>query len=116
MADSLLVMTAPAAGLRLVAVAAPQLAREARERHELGDGSAAVLAQALAGTLLLVASEEVAAETARVDVQLECRGPLRGLLVDADGGAGVRGMVRVAGLDRSGRGGDGAPAEGGLAR
>ena len=118
MHDSLLTLAAPAAGLDLLVVTAPLLARDARERHQLAEGSAAVLAQALAGTLLLVGSEPGDPASTRVDVQLECRGPLRGLLVDADGNGSIRGMVRVSDLDRAGkRGGDaGAQAPAGLSR
>ena len=111
MHDSLLTLAAPAAGLQLLVVTATRLARDARERHQLSEGSAAVLAQALAGTLLLVASEPGDPESARVDVQLECRGPLRGLLVDADGNGSIRGMVRVSDLDRAGKRGGEPQAE-----
>jgi len=44
--------------------------------------------------LLLAAHERT-----RVDVQLECNGPLRGLLVDADESGAVRGLVRVNALE-----------------
>ena len=96
--DLLLVLDAPDTGLRLAVCTASLLAREASERHQLAPGSAAALAQALAGALLLTAAER---ENARVDIQLECGGPLRGLLVDADATGAVRGLVRVndLGLD-----------------
>jgi molecular chaperone Hsp33 len=67
-----------------------------------------VLAQALTGALLLAATDDQRGATAsanasaRVDVQLDCEGPLKGLLVDADGNGAVRGLVRVNGLDRAG--------------
>lgn len=103
MADSLLIVAAPAAGLRLAVCAAPLLSREAAQRHGLAPGSAAALAQALAGSLLLAATDRpLGAPAGRVDVQLECGGPLRGLLVDADGSGAVRGLVRVGSLDRQG--------------
>ncbi|HXN56577.1 MAG TPA: Hsp33 family molecular chaperone HslO [Myxococcales bacterium] len=103
MADSLLIVAAPAAGLRLAVCGAPLLSREAAQRHGLAPGSAAALAQALAGSLLLAATDRPAgAPAGRVDVQLECGGPLRGLLVDADGSGAVRGLVRVGSLDRGG--------------
>lgn len=98
--DLLLVLEAP--GVRLAVCTASALARDAAARHELGAGSAAALAQGLTGALLLAATESAGA---RVDVQLECGGPLRGLLVDADGSGAVRGLVRVNDLDlRGGRG------------
>jgi molecular chaperone Hsp33 len=103
MADCLLIMAAPAAGLRLAVCDAPLLSREAALRHGLAPGSAGALAQALAGSLLLAATDRPAgAPAGRVDVQLECGGPLRGLLVDADGSGAVRGLVRVGSLDRGG--------------
>ena len=102
MPDQLLVFEASAAGARLAVCSVPQLAREAAGRHALAPGSAAALAQALAGTLLLAASERRPAQ-ARVDVQLECGGPLKGLFTDADAGGAVRGLVRVSALDRDGQ-------------
>ena len=101
MPDQLLVFAAPEADALLAVCVASELAREAAGRHALAAGSASALAQALAGTVLLAASDRGPPQ-ARVDVQLECGGPLRGLLTDADGSGAVRGLVRVNGLDRSG--------------
>ena len=101
MPDRLLVFAAPEADAHLAVCIAPELAREAAGRHGLAAGSASALAQALAGTVLLAASDRGPPQ-ARVDVQLECGGPLRGLLTDADGSGAVRGLVRVNGLDRNG--------------
>jgi molecular chaperone Hsp33 len=109
MSDRLLVFAVPEADARLAVCVAPELAREAAGRHELAAGSASALAQALAGTVLLAASDRRPPQ-ARVDVQLECGGPLRGLLTDADGSGAVRGLVRVSGLDRNGE--RAAPARG----
>jgi molecular chaperone Hsp33 len=114
MPDQLLVFAAPEADARLAVCVAPGLSREAAGRHALAPGSASALAQALAGTVLLAASE-CRPPQARVDVQLECGGPLKGLLTDADGSGAVRGLVRVSGLDRNGvraaAGGEGGPGE-----
>jgi len=93
-ADALVTLDAPEAGLRLVVCAAAAVAREASARHALAPGSAAALAQGLTAALLLAAHERT-----RVDVQLECNGPLRGLLVDADESGAVRGLVRVNALE-----------------
>ena len=109
MPDQLLVFEAMAAGARLAVCSVPQLAREAAARHALAPGSSAALAQALAGTLLLAASDRRPPQ-ARVDVQLECGGPLKGLLTDADASGAVRGLVRVNGLDRGGKRIEGASA------
>jgi len=88
--DSLLVLESASAGLRLSVCAARELSLDASARHRLQAGSAGALAQALTGALLLAAHERT-----RVDVQLECNGPLRGLLVDADENGVVRGLVRA---------------------
>ena len=79
MADLLLVLEAPNCGVRLAVCTAPLLSREASRRHGLADGSAGALAQGLAGSLLLAATDRADDPgEARVDVQLECKGPLRG--------------------------------------
>jgi len=102
-ADSAIILEAPHVHLRLAVCSVRKLAQEAALRHQLAEGSSAVLAQALAGALLLAATDRTEdALRARVDVQLDCEGPLRGLLVDADGNGAVRGLVRVNTLDRSG--------------
>ena len=93
MADQLLTMDAPASGVRVLVCIATALSREAAARHRLAPGSSAALAQGLTAALLLAAYEG-----ARVDVQLECNGPLRGLLVDGDESGAVRGLVRVPAL------------------
>ena len=106
MSDQLLILEAPEKGLRLVVCTTRRLAQDAARRHQLADGSAAVLGQALTGALLLAVTDRAepdVAEQARVDIQLDVEGPLKGLLVDADGNGSVRGLVRVNGLDRDGK-------------
>jgi molecular chaperone Hsp33 len=88
--DSVLTLEAPSAGLRLAVCMARDVALDASARHRLAPGSAGALAQGLTAALLLAAHDG-----ARVDVQLECNGPLRGLLVDGDESGVVRGLVRV---------------------
>lgn len=103
MTDQLLLFDAPAAGLKLAVCTAAQLSRDAARRHELASGSAAVLAQGLAGALLLAATDRPEdPKHARVDLQLDCPGPLKSLLVDATGRGSVRGLVKVGRLDRAG--------------
>src|SRR2546427_172960 len=87
-------MGAASAGLRLALCSATGVARSASARHELAAGSAAALAQGLTAALLLAGHQGT-----RVDVQLECNGPLRGLLVDADESGAVRGLVRAKDLE-----------------
>jgi molecular chaperone Hsp33 len=96
--DSLLTVEAPRAGLRLAVCSAGGVARSASARHGLAAGSAAALAQGLTAALLLARHQRT-----RVDVQLECNGPLRGLLVDADDSGAVRGLVRVKDLEAGAR-------------
>jgi len=86
-------------GIEVAVCLASAMAREAAARHHLRAGSGAVLGEALAGAVLVAAIEG-----ARVDIQLECNGPLRGLLVDADGSGAVRGFVRVGDLESAGAG------------
>jgi molecular chaperone Hsp33 len=88
--DSVLTLDAPAARLRLVVCLATGVSRDATARHALKPGSGAALGEGLAAALLLAAHERT-----RVDVQLECNGPLRGLLVDADETGAARGLVRA---------------------
>jgi molecular chaperone Hsp33 len=79
--------------VRAVVCELDDVAKEAAARHRLAPGSAAALAQAMAGALLLAAQDQT-----RADIQLECNGPLKGLLVDAEPDGAVRGLVRVAGI------------------
>src|SRR5712672_3469480 len=98
MPDELLVFER-ARGARLAVCRAERLSREAALRHGLAPGSAAALAQALAGTLLLADSDS----DQRVDLHLKCCGPVQGLLTDADARGAVRGLVRVTDLSREGK-------------
>src|SRR5256885_9135519 len=89
MRDRLVTLDSPR--MRVLVCTAREAALEAARRHQLAAGSAAALAQAMAGALLLAAHDQT-----RADVQLECNGPLRGLLADAEPDGAVRGLVRVA--------------------
>jgi molecular chaperone Hsp33 len=80
-------------GVRMVACLGTRLREEAARRHGLAQGSAAALGQALCGSLLMAAHFET-----RTDVQLECPGPLRGMLADADETGAARGLVKERGL------------------
>jgi molecular chaperone Hsp33 len=80
-------------GVLFYACVAPELLAEAASRHKLASGSAAALGQAMCGALLLAVHSQT-----RVDVQLDCPGPLRSLLADADASGDARGLVRVPDL------------------
>lgn len=78
-------------GLRAVFVRIGDTARMARALHGLAPTSARLFAQALAAGALLGGLQK---EKGRVNLQLECDGPLGGLFVDADADGNVRGYVR----------------------
>jgi molecular chaperone Hsp33 len=78
-------------GLRAVFVRVGDTARMARVLHGLYPTSARLFAEALAGAALLGALQK---DHGRVNLQLECDGPLGGLLADADPEGNVRGYVR----------------------
>ncbi|WP_242342179.1 Hsp33 family molecular chaperone HslO [Anaeromyxobacter terrae] len=81
----------PEPGLRAVFVRVGDTARMARMLHGLYPTSAHLFAQALTAGALLGALQK---ERGRVNLQLECDGPLSGLFVDADHDGNVRGYVR----------------------
>jgi molecular chaperone Hsp33 len=71
-------------------------ARMARVLHGLSPTSARLFAEALAAGALLGSLQK---GKGRVNLQLECDGPLGGLFVDADLDGNVRGYVRNAGVN-----------------
>lgn len=81
-------------GMRALVCVLRETALEAARRHRLAAGSAAALAQGMLGALLLAVHDRT-----RVDVQLECNGPLKGLLVDAEPDGAVRGLARVRDIE-----------------
>jgi molecular chaperone Hsp33 len=81
----------PARGLRAAFVRVGDTARMARVLHGLYPTAAWLFAEALAAGALLGALQK---EKGRVNLQLECDGPLGGLFVDADPDGNLRGYVR----------------------
>jgi molecular chaperone Hsp33 len=81
----------PSRGLRAVFVRLGDTARMARMLHGLYPTSARLFAEALAAGALLGALQK---EKGRVNLQVECDGPIGGLFVDADPDGNVRGYVR----------------------
>ena len=81
----------PSRGLRAVFVRVADTARMARVLHGLYPTAAWLFAEALAAGALLGALQK---EKGRVNLQLECDGPLGGLFVDADPDGNLRGYVR----------------------
>ncbi len=80
------------ADLTAVCCVATQAAREARRRHGLAPSSAALLGQGLAAGLVVSSLQK--AEKTRINLQIECDGPARGLFVDADTSGHARGYIR----------------------
>ncbi|ACG71691.1 Hsp33 protein [Anaeromyxobacter sp. K] len=81
----------PQRGLRAVFVRVGDTARMARVLHGLYPTSAHLFAQGLAAGALLGALQK---EQGRVNLQIECDGPVGGIFVDADRDGNVRGYVR----------------------
>ncbi|HEX9053153.1 MAG TPA: Hsp33 family molecular chaperone HslO [Anaeromyxobacter sp.] len=91
MTDRLCRGLVPAKGLRVVFARVGDTARMSRMLHGLYPTSAHLFAEALAAGALLGALQK---EKGRVNLQVECDGPVGGIFVDADPGGQVRGYVR----------------------
>jgi molecular chaperone Hsp33 len=81
----------PSTGLRAVFARVGDTARMARMLHGLYPTSAQLFAEALAAGALLGALQK---EKGRVNLQIECDGPVGGIFVDADPDGQLRGYVR----------------------
>ncbi|HVI76487.1 MAG TPA: Hsp33 family molecular chaperone HslO [Anaeromyxobacteraceae bacterium] len=92
MLDRLVRGLLPSQGLRVVHVRVTDTTRIARMLHGLYPTAAHLFAEGLAAGLLVASLQKV---KTRVNLQLECDGPLRGLFVDADTDGNVRGYVRA---------------------
>lgn len=92
MSDRLVRGLLPTRGLRVVHVRVTDTARIARMLHGLYPTAAHLFAESLAAGLLLASLQK---ERARINLQIECDGPVRGLFVDADPDGNVRGYVRA---------------------
>jgi len=97
----------PAAGLRAIFARVGDTARMARMLHGLAPTAAHLFAEGICGGLMLAALQK---ERERVNLQLECDGPIRGLLVDANPAGEVRGYVRGPAVHFPGDPGQGARA------
>jgi molecular chaperone Hsp33 len=71
-------------------------AREARTRHRLQSVSASLLGQGLAGGLLLGSLQK---SDSRINLQVECDGPLAGFFVDANSTGDCRGYAKNPALE-----------------
>ncbi|PTL76397.1 Hsp33 family molecular chaperone HslO [Vitiosangium sp. GDMCC 1.1324] len=91
MADELVSGLLKETDLRVVLVTASELARKARELHRSATASASLMAQGLTAGALLSSLQK---SDSRVNLQLECDGPLRGLFVDGDTSGVLRGYAK----------------------
>jgi molecular chaperone Hsp33 len=82
--------------LKVIVVVATDTARDARRRHQLKQAAAALLAQGLTGGLLMASLQK---GDSRVNLQVECDGPLRGFFVDASASGDCRGYAKNVDVD-----------------
>jgi molecular chaperone Hsp33 len=87
--------------LLAVACVATDVAREGSRRHELELSSAAMLGEGLTAGLMIASLQK--SERAKVNVQIECDGPLGSLFVGATPQGDARGYIRNKGLPGGGR-------------
>lgn len=86
-------------GLKASVAVVTEAAREGQRRHALHDVSALMLGQGLLAGALLVSLQK---DQTRINLQLECDGPMRGLFVDAGADGSLRGYVKNGSLDVEG--------------
>ncbi|MFT3709848.1 MAG: Hsp33 family molecular chaperone HslO [Archangium sp.] len=82
--------------LKVSVVVLTDVARDARRRHQLAPASASLFAQGLVGGALMAS---LGKGSTRVNLQLECDGPLRGFFVDAATDGAIRGFVKNPSLN-----------------
>src|SRR6185295_3640463 len=95
MIDEIVRCTANEGAVRVVAVTATAVAREAIRRHEATGAAAVALARGLTAGLLLATLTK---DEERVTLQLLGDGPLGGLTVDATAAGGARAYIKNAGM------------------
>jgi molecular chaperone Hsp33 len=103
MSDELVSALLPESNLRVVVATTGALCRHARSLGELLSTSAELLGQALTAGALIGSLQK---EKSRINIQLECDGPLRGLFVDGDNQGSVRGYVKNHQVEFSGAAGE----------
>jgi molecular chaperone Hsp33 len=91
MSDELVSGLLKGTDLRVVLALTTGLSRHARATHGTAPASAALLSQALTAAALMGALQK---SDSRINLQVECDGPLRGLFVDGDSSGLVRGYVK----------------------
>ncbi|WP_225413365.1 Hsp33 family molecular chaperone HslO [Stigmatella hybrida] len=91
MSDELVSALLKDVDLRVVLALTSGLSRQARTTHKSEPASAALLSQGLTAAALMGALQK---SESRINIQLECDGPLRGFFVDGDASGLVRGYVK----------------------
>lgn len=91
MADELISGLLKDVDVRVVLALTSELSRQARATHKSLPASAALLSQGLTAAALMGALQK---GESRINVQLECDGPLRGFFVDGDTAGVVRGYTK----------------------
>lgn len=92
MSDRLVRGLLPSRGLRIIHCRVTDTARIARMLHAFTPTTARLFAESLAAGLLVASLQK---GQSRVNLQIECDGPVRGLFIDADPDGNVRGYVRA---------------------
>ncbi|MDP3152826.1 MAG: Hsp33 family molecular chaperone HslO [Archangium sp.] len=96
MADSIVRALLQDSNLKVSVAVLTQTARDGRQRHHLKAASASLFAQGLLGGALMASLQK--GET-RINLQLECDGPMRGFFVDAAAEGDIRGYVKNPDVD-----------------
>ncbi|HYI00365.1 Hsp33 family molecular chaperone HslO [Hyalangium sp.] len=91
MADELVSGLLKDVDVRVVLALTSELSRQARGTHKSEPASAALLSQGLTAAAMAAALQK---GDARINLQLECDGPLRGFFVDGDTSGLVRGYTK----------------------
>jgi len=103
MADELVSGMLKDVDLRVVLALTSELSRKARDTHQSQGASAALLSQGFTAAALMGALQK---GEARINIQLECDGPLRGFFVDGDNAGVVRGYAKNPHVTHVGSEGD----------
>ena len=96
MSDAIVRAMLQDSNLKISVAVLTDTAREARRRHGLKVASASLFAQGLVGAALMASLQK--GET-RINLQLECDGPMRGFFIDAAASGGIRGYVKNPHVD-----------------
>lgn len=103
MADELVSGLLKTVDVRVVLALTSELSRQARATHKSEPASAALLSQGLTASAMMAALQK---GDTRINLQLECDGPLRGFFVDGDTSGLLRGYTKNPHVAHSGAKGE----------